>query len=241
MANGSRCRVLVFVPTYNDAQELAAIANDVQSLDGEYTTLVVDDGSTTPVDHGELPKGTLLVRFPTNFGLGVATHVAFDHALQHDYDVLVRVDSDGQHPTKLIPSLVQPISDEGKGLVVGHRVNRHDGTGARALLAAWVRNYLSVLSRLMTGGRAPKDVNSGLFAISAAAMRQLNTAQLERFPEPQMYVLSGRMGISVHEISFEQNERRFGKSTVTLGRAMALFYRFNIFILAELLQSPRSK
>jgi len=241
MEIGSKCRVLVFVPTYDDAQELATIANEVNSLEGDYTTLVVDDGSTTPVNPAELPKGTLLTRFPTNFGLGTATHVAFDHALLNGYDILVRIDSDGQHPIEIIPSLVQPINDDGKDLVVGHRVNRHDGTGVRALLASLVRIYLSALSGVMTAGRAPKDVNSGLFAISTVAMRRLNAAQLERFPEPQMYVLCGRMGISAHEISVHQNERRHGKSTITLGRALALFYRFNIFVLAELLQSPRSK
>ncbi len=241
MPKKSHCRVLVFVPTYNDSQELAAIAGDIKSLDGDYTTLVIDDGSSVPVEHSQLPEETLLVRFPTNFGLGVATHVAFDHALKCDYDIVARIDSDGQHPIDILPSLVEPICEDGKELVVGHRVNRHEGEGIRSMLAALVRMYLSALSRLMTGGRAPTDVNSGLFAISRAAMTKINLAQLERFPEPQMYVLCGRMGISTHEIPVEQNDRRHGSSTITMGRALALFYRFNIFVLAELLQKPRAK
>jgi len=242
MPNNRHCRILVLVPTFNDSHELERITREIQSLDGSYTPLVVDDGSLLPIDRGCLPKGTLLVRFPTNFGLGVATHVAFDHALGNHYDIVARIDSDGQHPISILPDLVKPIRLDGEDLVVGHRTNRHEGGGGiRTLLAAAVRNYLSFVSRLMTGGKAPWDVNSGLFAVSATAIRKLNMTQLERFPEPQMYVLCGRMGIKAHEIPVAQDQRRHGRSTVTIARALALFYRFNMFVLAELLQNPRQK
>ena len=241
MPNNNPCRVLVFIPTFNDAQELVRIVNEINSLEGLYTPLVVDDGSTVPVDPAGLPSGTLLVRFPANFGLGVATHVAFDHALNNNYDIVARIDSDGQHPIEMLPELVKPIRVDGKELVVGSRVNRQAGKGVRRILAASVRNYLSIVSRLMTGGKAPWDVNSGLFAISLDAIGKLRLVQFERFPEPQMYVLCGRMGIGAHEIPVSQDQRRHGRSTVTNGRALALFYRFNIFVLAELLQNPRLK
>ena len=93
-----RERVLVFVPTYNDAEHLVQIAEDVAANLAHATVLVIDDGSRPRIDPSALPAGTLHVRLAENFGLGVCTHIAFDHALGHDYAAVVRIDADGQHP-----------------------------------------------------------------------------------------------------------------------------------------------
>jgi len=232
-------RVLILIPTCNDFELLADITSDLQKLGDAYRIMIIDDGSTVKIDPSAFASDVLYFRLPTNFGLGTATHIAFDHALRHDYEAVVRMDADGQHPLDLIPRLLEPIALGDADLVVGTRVNRHEGSGLRAAAATLVRYYLSLVARLMTQNRTPRDVNSGFYAVSAKAILKLNSTQLERYPEPQMYVLAGRQRLTIKEIAIQQQARRYGSSTITIGRALGMFYRFNIFVLAELLQRPK--
>ncbi len=231
--------VLIFVPTYNDVEFLGTIAAKIAGLDGDYDLLVVDDGSALSVDLGEIGPTASYFRLPSNFGLGVCTHIAFDHALRKNYRVAVRVDADGQHPIDRVPDLLAPLERGEADVVVGSRTNRNKGSGLRALMARCVRSYLSSVVALLTGGRAPRDVNSGFLAVNREAAEVLNRYQLERYPEPQICALACRRGLRVVEVPIEQHPRQHGASTLTLGHGLRILYRFNIFVLAELLQKSK--
>lgn len=241
MSGEGRVRTLVFIPTHNDTQLLDQIVQALRSMGECYQPLIIDDGSTVPIDVSTFRGDALYFRLPANFGLGTVTHIAFDHALRHNYDTVVRLDADGQHPLEMIPELLQSVACGEADLVVGVRMNRHEGGGVRAAAAKAVRRYLSFIARLMTGGRAPSDVNSGFYAVSSRAITVLNTNRLERYPEPQMYVLAGRQRLVIREVPIEQKERAYGASTITLGRALGMFYRFNIFVLGEWLQRSKPR
>ena len=231
---------LVLLPAYNDAELVGALTAGIMELSDHYRVLVIDDGSDEPLDVSTLSDGVLVCRLPTNLGLGVCTHIAFDHALKHGYGAMVRVDADGQHPLEAISLLLENLLIDEADMVVGARTNRNFGTGLRSYLSKIVRSYLSLVARLLTRGNAPRDVNSGFFAVNSKAMSVLNKSLLERYPEPQMYILGCRRGLRVKEIEIEQMPRKFGTSSVTLGHALRLCYRFNIFVLGEILQgSPR--
>ena len=119
-------RTLVLIPTLNDVALLPSIVKDVQALDGVYVPLVIDDGSSPRLLPSALPEGCLLFSLPINLGLGMCTHIAMDHALNFDYDELLRIDSDGQHPVAMAPNLLLPIREGQADLVVGTREN-HGG------------------------------------------------------------------------------------------------------------------
>ncbi len=228
-------RVLVFIPTLNDTEHLAAIVDEIGKLDSTFTVLVLDDGSTVPVKSVLNTSDCLQFRLPTNFGLGVCTHIAFDHALRGGYQAIVRLDSDGQHPVAMIPALLAKLTAGDADIVVASRSNRNQGSGWRFAIARIVRGYISAMAQILTKGSVPGDVNSGFFAAGLPAIEILNNCRLERFPEPQMYILACRHGLRVTEVPVEQMERKHGSSTITFGHALRIVYRFNIFVLSEML------
>lgn len=234
-------RVLVFIPTFNDIHCLVDIVNKVGVTLNDVEILIIDDGSTIPLHESQYAQNSLYVRLPDNFGLGACTHIAFDHALNYEYRAVIRVDADGQHPLDKIPNLLALLDTGDADVVVGSRTNRNSGQGYRAMLGRWIRAYFSVVARLITKGRSPLDVNSGFFAANRKAIEILSRFRLERFPEPQIYMLACRNGLSVREILVEQEERRQGTSRVDLVHALRLFYRFNVFVLGELLQGRRDR
>jgi glycosyltransferase involved in cell wall biosynthesis len=232
---------LVFIPTYNDKELLGKITGSVSALPGNFVPLVVDDGSFTAVDKNDLAPGSLLVRLPTNFGLGTATHVAFDHAIKHGYGMIARLDSDGQHPVSSLPDLIRPLIENEADMVVGQRLNRDDGTGLRALFAKVIRWYLTTASSLVSRGQTPRDMNTGFFAVTTDAARKFNTLILERYPEPQIFLSARSFDIKTAECMIKQNDREYGHSSINLFQAVMMLYRFHMLLLAQLLQTRSTK
>lgn len=232
--------ILVMIPTYNDTELISDIAGSIHDLLENCTVLIIDDGSSPSVKMLDISENSLLAILPTNFGLGMAMHIALDHQIDKSYDILVRVDADGQHPIENIPNLIAPIAAGQASYVVGNRSNRDKGAGIRSWLAKFVRSYMSMVIRLVSGKSMPDDVTSGFIALDLKAAKVLNQTVLEQYPEPQMSLLVGRSNLKVSQILFDQNDRAFGKSTISVGQALRFLYRFNIIVLASLFQSgPR--
>lgn len=226
-------RILVFIPSFGDGRSASLVADEVRQALPEAVVLIIDDGSPEGDIAEEGHGAHLLLRLVDNFGLGVCTHVAIDHMLRHGYDILVRIDADGQHPGEEIASLCRPIVEGRADVVVGSRLN-HDEEGS--LLRTLVKRYYNLVASAATGGRAPKDVNSGFFALNREAGRKINGRLLERFPEPQMFILACRLGLRMAEVGISQRERESGRSTLNLLHAARMFYRFNMFVLNELMR-----
>jgi len=89
--------------------------------------LVADHGSRNPISGRVLRVKDLLVRLPTNMGLGVGTHVAIDHALRNAYRILVRLDADGHHLVDWIADFLSSLRGNAADLVSGDRVNQGEG------------------------------------------------------------------------------------------------------------------
>jgi hypothetical protein len=117
---------------------------------------------------------------------------------------------------------------------VGVRVNQELSRGIRGIVGLLVKRYFALVGRLLTGGKAPADVNTGLFAVNRKAMTLLNERLLERFPEPQIFISACRAGLRVQELPVTQFERSHGSSSIDVVGGLRMFYRFNAFVLNEL-------
>lgn len=233
----SERRVLVFIPSLNDAAALPELVGEINAMGTRYQPLVIDDGSQDLVVTRALMGQCLHARLPANFGLGVCTHVAFGHALRHGYGAVVRVDGDGQHRTADIAALMKPIDSGEADLVAGVRVNQSQGGGH--FTRRMVKSYFNAFARRITRGCAPDDVNTGFFAANGFAVECLSRDVLERFPEPEMYVTACRAGLRVRSVPVEQRQRVEGRSTIKVVGGIRMFFRFNVLAFGELFRRRR--
>ena len=106
--------VLLVIPVFNENEQIYAnlqvITAKAAVIEPEYTLhmLIVDDGSTdeTAKELARYCAGENRARwisFTRNFGKEAAIHAGLDHA---DADAVIVMDSDLQHPPKLIPQMV---------------------------------------------------------------------------------------------------------------------------------------
>ena len=117
-------RVLVVIPTYDEAENLGPILERLHRSVPAADALVVDDGS--PDGTGKLaeqlaerdPRVHVLHRTAKE-GLGPAYVAGFRWAREHGYDVLVEMDADGSHAPEQLPELLRALEDA--DLVLGSR------------------------------------------------------------------------------------------------------------------------
>jgi dolichol-phosphate mannosyltransferase len=117
-------RVLVVIPTYNEADNVRLIVDRVREAVPDVDVLVADDNSPdgTGAIADELadadPAVNVLHR-PGKQGLGAAYVAGFSWAAERQYDVVVEMDADGSHAPEQLPKLLDALRDA--DAVIGSR------------------------------------------------------------------------------------------------------------------------
>lgn len=156
-------RVVVIIPTYNEAVNLPQIAPVVLNQDPRIDVLVVDDNS--PDGTGRLademaaanPRVHVLHR-QAKQGLGRAYLAGFAWALEQGYHAIFEMDADFSHDPTFIPSFLKAAEEA--DLVLGSRyatgVNVINWPISRLLLSLGANFYARVITGLpltdSTGG-----------------------------------------------------------------------------------------
>jgi len=117
-------RVLVIVPTYNEADNLRQIVGRVRTAVPEADLLVADDAS--PDGTGRIAdelastdEAVHVLHRPGKQGLGAAYTAGFAWAAERGYPVVVEMDADGSHAPEDLPRLLTAL--RGADVVLGSR------------------------------------------------------------------------------------------------------------------------
>lgn len=112
--------LLTALPVYNEVDMLDSVLDEVTRYCDE--VLVVDDGSTDGSSHRLSQRNDIrLVTHPENRGYGAALISAFQYAIDHQFDLLVTIDCDGQHQPQRIQKFADAIISTGADIVSGSR------------------------------------------------------------------------------------------------------------------------
>ena len=121
-------RVLVMVPTYNEAENIDEVLRRVRRAVPDADILVIDDAS--PDGTSELAEklrdeiGHIdVLRRPAKSGLGSAYRAGFRQGLADGYDVMVEMDADLSHDPNALPALIERV-EQGADLAIGSRYVR---------------------------------------------------------------------------------------------------------------------
>jgi dolichol-phosphate mannosyltransferase len=156
-------RLLVIVPTYNEAKNLTMIVPAILRQDPRLEVLVVDDNS--PDGTGDIADRMAQTRDRVHVlhrvakeGLGRAYIAGFRWGLDRGYDALFEMDADFSHDPSFLPQFIAAIQDA--DVVLGSRyatgVNVINWPISRLLLSLGANFYARVITGLpltdSTGG-----------------------------------------------------------------------------------------
>jgi glycosyltransferase involved in cell wall biosynthesis len=216
---------IVFVPAWNEEDNLPAVLDELRRELPEAEVLIVDDGSTDATAAVARDGGAQVVSFPENRGLRAAIAAGYGFAAEHGYAFCGRVDGDGQHPVAELRRLLDRVRSGACDVAVGSRFASDDGfTRERYTTTRSRRLGTGVLRRSMgvVLARPFHDATSGMYAVNARAAAILARPYTSGAPEVEAVLRLTREGLRVEEVPVEMRDRASGQSKLRGRRAVAL-------------------
>jgi glycosyltransferase involved in cell wall biosynthesis len=216
---------LVFIPAWNEEDNLPAVLDELRSGLPDAAVLVVDDGSTDATADVAWKHGAEVLSFTENRGLREGIAAGYAHAREHGYDYVGRVDADGQHPVDELARLLAIVRAGDADVAVGSRFASGDGYEEYRYTPSPSRRLgTSVLRRAMGAalGRPFHDATSGLYAANRRAMPVLGVPYTSRAPEVESLLRLREAGLTVVEVPVHMRARASGESKLRGSKAVKL-------------------
>ena len=213
-------RILVIIPTYNEAETICPVITATLDLALHPDILVVDDNS--PDGTGDIverlaakePRVSVLHR-PEKLGLGTAYIAGFHHALKQGYDVIIEMDGDGSHNTAYLPALVEALTDS--DVAIGSRYVPGGGISRWGLWRRLISRGGNLMAQWVLG-LPVRDCTSGLRAYRRAVLEAIDfdTVKLKGYAfQVAMVYAAVTLGFRVCEVPIVFADRWSGQSKMS--------------------------
>lgn len=219
-------KVLVVIPAYNEEKNIAMVVDRVREAYPTADIVVVNDGSADATVEAAEATGAGVISLPFNLGIGGAVQTGYKYAKDHNYDLAVQVDGDGQHNPQSISDLLEPLIRDEADLAVGSRYIKDLGYKTPfsrrmgMLLFSWV---ISVILR-----QRITDTTSGFRAVNKEAIRFLADYYPTDYPEVEALVIMHYAKFRIKEVPVLMQQRQSGSSSITIFRSV--YYMVKVFL-----------
>jgi len=169
-------KTLVIIPTYNEAENISQIIEEVLSQHDSIEILVVDDNSPDKTAHivQEMQKDNAkihILKRKGKLGLGSAYVEGFRYALIQKFDYIFEMDADFSHDPKMIPEMLKEIQNN--DLIIGSRyisgMNIVNWPLRRLILSFMASMYVRIIT-----GMPVKDPTGGFKCFRRKVLESIN-------------------------------------------------------------------
>lgn len=165
-------KTYIVLPAYCEEKVIKKVIESIKK-EGYNNIIVVDDGSSDNTYKEAKLTGVIVLKHPINRGKGAATQTGIDAAKLLNADIIVTMDSDGQHDPKDIKNLIKPILNNKADVVIGSRMlTPKDMPKSRLIM-----NKIANLITYIFFGVMVSDSQSGFRAYNKKAYTSVYTYQ----------------------------------------------------------------
>lgn len=220
----TRNEILLFTPTYNEAENIRSLIEELLKLSLPADILVIDDNS--PDGTGDIIAGMMqdhpnlkLLKREGKLGIGSAHLAALRYAKAEGYRVFVSLDADYSHKPEDIPRLLE--LKDAHDIVVGSRFQRESSLREWNLFRRFLTHLGHFLTRTML--RLPYDASGGLRLyrldrIPTALFDRIESRDYEFFFES--LTLLHISGFNIGELPVDLPARTYGHSKMRIGHVV---------------------
>jgi dolichol-phosphate mannosyltransferase len=227
-------RVLVVIPTYNEAENLTAIITRVRAAVPAAEILVADDAS--PDGTGAIAdrlatadRAVHVLHRAGKQGLGAAYVAGFGWARERGFDVVVEMDADGSHAPEQLPRLLAAVRTA--DVVLGSRWV----PGGQVVNWPWRRRVLSrggnLYTRLMLGVPI-RDATGGYRAYRTPVLDKIGVDSVMSQGycfQVDLAWRAHRHGLRVVEVPITFTERQRGASKMSPAIVREALWRVTVW------------
>jgi len=230
----SENRLLVFIPTYNERENIGLMYSQLKALNIGCDILFMDDnspdGSGSIIDElTRQDKDVYAIHRPAKLGIGSAHMEGIRWAYGRSYDALVTMDCDFSHSPKYLKRFLS--EGEGYDVVVGSRYRKKKSLSHWTFFRKLLTHLGHFLTSVMLG--MPYDA-TGAFRLYRLkkiplGLFEMVSSQSYSFLFESLYLLQ-RNRHSIKEVSIYMPTRTHGHSKMRLGDArQSLFQLLRLF------------
>ena len=225
-------KILLVIPSYNEEKNVLnnykRICEYNKKNNIKLDCIIINDGS---IDMTEkicndncIPHITLI----HNLGIGGAVQTGYKYAYEHDYDIAIQFDGDGQHDVNYVKNIIKPIVEGQADMVIGSRFIDNSSSEFKSSKARRVGiNLISFFIKLKTGKRV-YDTTSGFRAVNKKIIKEFISEYPVEYPEPISTVSVIKKGYIVSEVPVSMNERENGVSSIRAWKN--IYYMLNVIV-----------
>jgi glycosyltransferase involved in cell wall biosynthesis len=207
--------VSIIIPAYNEEKTVGTVirgTSEIMDLYGlPYEIIVVNDGSTdNTVQVASSTRKATVFSNESNRGKGYCLRKALKYA--HG-DIIVTLDSDGEHKPKEIPDLLNPLF-EGHDIVSGSRF-MSNRPGATTKLNQ-VGNFLFNTAIMTLTGKQVTDSQTGFRAMKRGIVEKLDLQSDGYEIETEITVKSLINGFCFKEVPITVERRKYNMSKLKI-------------------------
>lgn len=221
-------KILICIPAYNESKNIAQIVT--KCLDYATKVVVYDDGSTDGTQEIAIRAGATVIRGLKNRGYGVAIRSLFQIAKEESADVMITLDSDGQHDPGQIHNMLEPIIEEDIDIVIGSRfLTRQDSEKVPRYRSFGIKTITRLTQ--VASYKNITDAQSGFRAYSKNAITDINLYEQGMGVSTEILLRAKEKGLLIKEVPITINYDVQNSSTHNpLSHGMGVLYTVMQFI-----------
>lgn len=190
-------KILICIPAYNESKNIAQIVT--KCLDYATKVVVYDDGSTDGTQEIAIRAGATVIRGLKNRGYGVAIRSLFQIAKEESADVMITLDSDGQHDPGQIHNMLEPIIEEDIDIVIGSRfLTRQDSEKVPRYRSFGIKTITRLTQ--VASYKNITDAQSGFRAYSKNAITDINLYEQGMGVSTEILLRAKEKGLLIKEV-----------------------------------------
>ncbi len=191
-------KVVVGIPAYNEEKNIAKIIVQLKKVADQI--IVCDDGSTDSTSIIAESLGAIIIKHPKNLGYGSAIRSIFLKSREINSEVLVTIDSDGQHKIEDIEKVVKPVIDGRADVSIGSRfLDKHDNAPKYRKLG------INIITKVTNSSLSEKitDAQSGFRAYNNKVLQALTPSDSGMGISTEILIKSSNLGFKIAEVPTE--------------------------------------
>ena len=222
-------KVLVIIPAYNEENNIERTINNIKDACPWADCIVINDCSNDSTVRKLCDMQVDYINLPVNLGIGGAVQAGYQYGVDHDYDITVQVDGDGQHDSQYLESIIAPILKDEADLVIGSRFIEKEGFQSSRSRRIGIK-ILGCLVSLCCWKRV-KDVTSGFRAVNRNFMNVFANDYPQDYPEPESIVAVAMHKGRIKEVPVILSQRVSGVSSINLKKSIYYMIKVTLAII----------
>ncbi len=224
--NDTRAYVVAVVPAFQAESSVEKVVRGLYPYCDR--VIVVNDGSFDRTAEVARSAGAEVVSHDTNQGLGRALRTGFAAALDGPGDVIVTLDSDGQHSPEDVELVIERLIDDHCEIVIGSRLTDRSQWHRFPRLRLVGNLVLTWMTNVAAGRRATTDSQSGYRAFLRRVLEETELTSDRMAISSEIVVAAVEKGFRIAEVPIaatygeEISYQRFFSDPSSIGWMLAV-------------------